>query len=64
MYKKMLSYTKGNFKWYFVLFICLGIKSAESLISPLIVSKIIDQSIGKGDIIEIIQGSIFAIFCI
>lgn len=62
MYKKMLSYTKGNFKWYFVLFICLGIKSAESLISPLIVSKIIDQSIGKGDIIEIIQGSIFAIF--
>lgn len=60
MYKKMFDYTKGNKKWYFLLIICLGTQSAESLIAPLIVSKIIDQSISKGDITAIIQYSILS----
>ena len=61
MYKRMLKYTKGNMKWYFFLIVCLGIKSAEALIAPLIVSKIIDQSISKGDIAAIIQYSIASV---
>lgn len=48
-------------KWYFCLLVCLGIKSAEALIAPLIVSKIIDQSISKGDIAAIIQYSILSV---
>ena len=48
-------------KWYFFLIVCLGIKSAEALIAPLIVSKIIDQSISKGDIAAIIQYSIASV---
>ena len=61
MYKRMLKYTKGNMKWYFFQIICLGIKSAEALISPLLVSKIIDQSISKGDIAAIIKYSIVSV---
>lgn len=57
----MLKYTKGNMKWYFFQIICLGIKSAEALISPLLVSKIIDQSISKGDIAAIIKYSIVSV---
>lgn len=62
MNKKMLSYAKGNLKWYFFLIVCLGIKSAESLISPMIVSKIIDQSIGAEDVAAIIRYSSFSVF--
>lgn len=62
MYKKILSYVKDNLKLYFFLVICLGIKSAESLMSPMIVSKIIDQSISTENIGAIMRYSIFSIF--
>lgn len=59
-YKKLIKYAKGNTKWYIILAFCLGLKNVESLISPWLVSQIVDNAIEEKSINTIVLYSIIS----
>lgn len=61
IFRKIMQYAQGNLKWYIFLAVGLSIKSAEALISPLLISKIIDESISTKDINSIITYSVLSV---
>nr|WP_297936302.1 ABC transporter ATP-binding protein [uncultured Lachnoclostridium sp.] len=61
LYKNMFKYSKGNIAWYVLLFICMGLKTATSLLSPWLLSQIVDDSIASKDISRIIILSILSV---